>query len=59
MLQAVFEDADARGLEVHVGALRDSDSNRFYARHGFELVSQAEFHNYYVRKPRSVLAARK
>jgi ribosomal protein S18 acetylase RimI-like enzyme len=52
VLRAVFADADARGLGVRVGALRGSDSNRFYRRHGFELVQEAEFDNYYVRRPR-------
>jgi GNAT superfamily N-acetyltransferase len=51
VLRSVFADADARGLEVRVGALRGSDSNLFYIRHGFEMVSQAEFDNYYVRRP--------
>lgn len=53
VLRVVFAEADARGLEVRVGALKESDSNRFYARHGFVLVSQAEFDNYYVRRPAS------
>ncbi len=49
VLQWVFEQADSRRLPVRVGALRQSDSNRFYARHGFELVEQGEFDNYYLR----------
>lgn len=49
VLAAVFARADAMGLPVRVGALRESDSNRFYRRHGFTLVEQAEFDNYYVR----------
>lgn len=48
----IFEEADAAMLPIRVGALRESDSNRFYARHGFELVEQAEWDNYYVRKPK-------
>jgi GNAT superfamily N-acetyltransferase len=51
VLRGVFAEADARGLDVRVGALRDSDANRFYLRHGFVLESQAEVDNYYVRKP--------
>lgn len=54
VLRKVFGEADVQGLEVRVGALRESDSNRFYVRHGFELVSQAEFDNFYVRRPRGV-----
>ncbi len=45
----VLADADARGLRVRVGALRDSASNRFYERHGFELVERAEWDNHYER----------
>lgn len=51
VLAHVFADADAAGLALHVGALRDSDSNRFYLRHGFVLVEQQEFDNLYVRRP--------
>ncbi|WP_081012134.1 GNAT family acetyltransferase, partial [Pseudomonas syringae group genomosp. 3] len=29
--------------------LKESDSNRFYLRHGFQLVESGEFDNYYVR----------
>ena len=54
VLQRVFAQADALGLAVKVGALRGSDSNRFYARHGFEPVEQGEFDNYYVRPRRAV-----
>lgn len=49
VLQWVFVQADALRLSVRVGALRESDSNRFYLRHGFRLVEQAEFDNYYLR----------
>lgn len=52
VLGEVFRQADASGLPVRVGALRDSDSNRFYIRHGFELVERAEFDNYYLRPAR-------
>ena len=48
-LAHVFALAAAQGLPVRVGALRGSDSNRFYQRHGFALVEQGEFDNYYVR----------
>jgi GNAT superfamily N-acetyltransferase len=55
VLQVVFAEADARGANVHVGALRGSDSNRFYQSHGFEFAVEAEFDIYYVRKPKSAL----
>jgi GNAT superfamily N-acetyltransferase len=49
VLATVFAEADARQLPLKVGALRGSDSNRFYLRHGFELVKEDEWDNYYVR----------
>ena len=49
VLARVFAQADALGCPVRVGALRDSESNRFYARHGFVLVEQEAFDNYHVR----------
>jgi GNAT superfamily N-acetyltransferase len=55
VLAQVFEEADAAGLPVRVGALRGSASNRFYARHGFVPVEQGEFDNYYVRLSKSAL----
>lgn len=55
VLQHVFADADAAGVSVRVGALRGSDSNRFYARHGFVQVAQGEFDNYYARSGHNAL----
>lgn len=49
VLDRVFDLADQAGRAVRVVALKESDSNRFYASHGFVLVKQAEFDNYYVR----------
>ena len=49
VLAHVFARADAEGKSVHLRSLKDSDSNRFYLRHGFELLGQGEFDNYYVR----------
>ena len=48
VLARIIEQARAAGLPLQVGALRDSDSNRFYLRHGFKLVRQEQFDNYYV-----------
>lgn len=48
VLASVIAEARAQGLPLRVGALRDSDSNRFYLRHGFKLVAQEEFDNYYL-----------
>ncbi len=51
VLADVFAHADARGCGVRVGVLRDSDANRFYMRHGFQIVERAEWDNYYRRPP--------
>jgi len=49
VLQLIFLEADALKLPIRAGALRESASNRFYVRHGFDLVDQAEFDNHYLR----------
>lgn len=51
VLARVLAEADAQALPLCVGALRGSDSNRFYRRHGFTLVEQGEFDNHYRREP--------
>jgi len=51
VLVRLFAEADRRNQTIRVGALRESDSNRFYTRHGFELVESGEWDNYYVRIP--------
>lgn len=52
LLAAVLAEADARGLPLRVGAVRESEANAFYLRHGFMLVERAEHDNYYLRSPR-------
>jgi GNAT superfamily N-acetyltransferase len=52
-LAAVFAEVDAARLSLRVGALRESDANRFYLRHGFVLVERAEWDNYYTRAPQA------
>ncbi|KPW39110.1 Acetyltransferase [Pseudomonas coronafaciens pv. atropurpurea] len=52
VLRQVFAEADAMASALRVGALKESDSNRFYIRHGFQLVGSGEFDNYYVRPQR-------
>lgn len=49
VLAEVFKRADAAARPVRVGALRGSDSNRFYQRHGFAEIEQAEWDIYYLR----------
>ena len=51
VLQLVFEEADRTGKRLRVGALKESRSNNFYQRHGFEAAEQGEWDNYYVRHP--------
>ena len=49
VLQIIFSEADSLNLAIRVGALRESASNRFYMRHGFEFVEADDFDNYYIR----------
>ena len=49
VLSHVFAQADVLKMPVRVDALKGSDSNRFYLRHGFMLVEAGEFDNYYIR----------
>jgi len=50
VLKVVFAQADHENCPVRVGALKASNSNNFYMRHGFVLIEQAEFDNYYIRQ---------
>lgn len=47
----VHDQADRAGLAIEVGALKGSDSNRFYQRHGFVNCREGEWDHYYVRHP--------
>lgn len=49
VMRRLLAEADDRGKDVHVGALRDSASNRFYRRHGFVPVGESEWDLYYMR----------
>jgi GNAT superfamily N-acetyltransferase len=49
VLHSILAAADARGLAVRLGALKESASNRFYQRHGFVLEREDEWDCYYVR----------
>ncbi|MDT4823601.1 Glyoxalase-like domain protein [compost metagenome] len=49
VLRRILEDADRLGLPVRVGALRGSDSNRFYQRHGFVQTAESEWDIDYLR----------
>jgi GNAT superfamily N-acetyltransferase len=47
----VLARADAQGLAVNVTALRHSEANRFYQRHGFVLQAESEWDLHYRRPP--------
>lgn len=49
VIKLIIEEAETKGLPIKVGALKESDSNRFYMRHGFEYVESSEFDNHYIR----------
>ncbi|AIE84094.1 GNAT family N-acetyltransferase [Fimbriimonas ginsengisoli] len=44
----LFDLAKQRSGSIRLGALKGSDSNRFYRKHGFREVSQDEWDIYYV-----------
>ncbi|MBB6286335.1 L-amino acid N-acyltransferase YncA [Pseudomonas sp. SJZ103] len=50
VLSRIFKEAENAALPIKVGALKESASNRFYTRHGFQFVQSSEFDNYYVRR---------
>lgn len=56
VLKQIFKEADAAALPIRVGALKESASNRFYIRHGFQFVESGEFDNYYVRPSAAFVA---
>lgn len=49
VMRRILEEADSRGLPVGLGALRGSDSNRFYRRHGFVATGETEWDIEYLR----------
>lgn len=56
VLRDVFANADALRVPIRLGALRGSDSNRFYQRYGFIQTDEAEWDVYYVRQPSQLKA---
>lgn len=52
VLGQVLAEADRRGLPVQVTALKLSDANRFYQRHGFVLQHQSAWDLHYLRAAR-------
>jgi GNAT superfamily N-acetyltransferase len=51
VLESILADANTQSMPVKLGALRESDSNRFYRRHGFVQVDETEWDIYYVKAP--------
>jgi len=49
VMAQVLDEADRLGLSVRVTALKLSDANRFYQRHGFELQHTSEWDLHYLR----------
>ena len=49
VMAQVLDEADRRNLPVRVTALRQSDANRFYQRHGFERQHETEWDLHYLR----------
>ena len=54
VLAKVLQEADAQHKAVSVTALKHSDANRFYLRHGFVLQAEGEWDLYYLRPARGV-----
>lgn len=52
VLTQVLKEADAQHKAVSVTALKHSDANRFYLRHGFVLQAEGEWDLYYLRPVR-------
>jgi predicted N-acetyltransferase YhbS len=51
VVRRALADAHLANKPIRVGALRNSDSNRFYSRHGFQLEREGEWDFYYVAMP--------
>ncbi len=50
VMQHLIAQAEEKQMPIHVGALRESASNRFYQRHGFVPVREDAWDIYYVRE---------
>ena len=57
VLTQIFKEADDQSMPLRVGALRGSDSNRFYQRNGFEFLAEEEWDIYYLRPARGLTSA--
>lgn len=50
VLAQLFADAAAARLPIRVGALKQSEANRFYQQHGFVQIDEGEWDIYYERQ---------
>ena len=53
VMRRVCEQADAELLPLELCALKGSDANRFYLRHGFSLTGDGDWDHDYLRMPNS------
>lgn len=51
VLKHLFAEVDQNATPIKVGALKESASNRFYQRYGFEKTGESDWDIYYVRPP--------
>jgi ribosomal protein S18 acetylase RimI-like enzyme len=51
VIRHLLSRSDALRMPVHLGALRESPSNRFYQRHGFIRTAEDDWDIYYLRTP--------
>ena len=52
VMRWICAQADAQQLPVELCALKDSDANRFYLRHGFRLADESDWDLHYLRPAR-------
>lgn len=51
VIRHLLSRSDALRMPVHLGALRESPSNRFYQRHGFVPTAEDDWDIHYLRTP--------
>ena len=49
-MQQLIVQAEAKQMPIHLGALKESASNKFYQRNGFVRVCEDVWDIYYVRE---------
>ncbi len=51
VVKILIKEASTQHQAIRLGALRESESNQFYQRHGFKKEREDEWDIYYVRQP--------